>query len=152
MSFADSEVYKLNEIVILLDRFARLVLLAPYKITFNEFLVMMVARERSRPSQTEVVESLDTSKSLVSQRVRSLVGKGLIAQTYDPGSRREVHLDLTARGAKLLDEVYGTLLASADSLFALLGGRRREFGECLSDLLEALRADSALPTREPPEV
>jgi len=136
--FKDSELYLLHEITIRLDRLARLRILAPAGVTYPEFLVLMAARELSAPTQEEVSAFLDMSKSLVSQRVSSLMKKGLVRQEGDPGNRRRVKLGVTSAGEKRVSGIYDAMITSTVELFAGLGRYRPAFRDALARLAEAL--------------
>ena len=76
----------LNEIVTRLDRLARQHVLDAQGLSYPEFLVAMAVDELNEPTQVEVGDFLDMSKSLVSQRVADPDGARLIASA--PGSRK----------------------------------------------------------------
>jgi DNA-binding MarR family transcriptional regulator len=141
--FTQTEVFLLHEIVGRLDRIARQRVLEARRISYPEFLVAMAVRELSAPSHGEVGELLDMSKSLVSQRVTSLMGKGIVVQTRKQENRRQVQLELTASGRELLDQVYQQLAEQASTLFDLLGARRSRFRQALQQLRDALAAEEA---------
>ena len=73
--FTETEVFLLHEIVARLDRMARKRVLDPRGLSYAEFLVAMAVNEMAQPTQGEVGELLDMSKSLVSQRVASLLAR-----------------------------------------------------------------------------
>ena len=137
--FADSEAYMLHEIVIRLDRRARTRSLNAHGLTYTEFLVMVAVRELPDPSQSSVADAFDFSASAVSQKVSSLLGKGLLTQRRDDENRRIVRLSLTTAGDELLNKVYGELSACASEVFDTLGDRRPEFHAALTSLLTTLR-------------
>ena len=141
--FTQTEVFLLHEIVGRLDRIARQRVLEARRISYPEFLVAMAVRELSAPSHGEVGELLDMSKSLVSQRVTSLMCKGIVVQTRKQENRRQVQLELTASGRELLDQVYQQLAEQASTLFDLLGARRSRFRQALQQLRDALAAEEA---------
>ena len=74
--FTETEVFLLHEIVTRLDRLARKRVLDARGVSYPEFLVAMAVREMSEPTQREVGDLLDMSKSLLSQRVSALMAKG----------------------------------------------------------------------------
>jgi DNA-binding MarR family transcriptional regulator len=136
--FKDSEVYLLHEITTRLDRIARLRILAPAGITYPEFLLLMAARELSAPTQEDVGAFLDMSKSLVSQRVSSLLKKGLVNQMGDPENRRRVKLGLTREGQERVTKIYRAMVSSTTGLFNALQEFRPAFRESLARLAEGL--------------
>ena len=84
--FIETEVFLLHEIVARLDRLARKRVLEAAGLSYAEFVLAMAVNELERPSQAEVGELLDMSKSLVSQRVSGLMAKGFLAQRAKPGT------------------------------------------------------------------
>lgn len=141
MKFSESELYLMHSLVIGLDRIARESLLEPFKVTFNEFLVLMAVREMSSPVHQDVARYLDISKSLVSQRVRLLVERKLLRQVQNRENRREVILVLTAKGRTQVEKMYEILLSAGNRLFESLGTQRDSFRLELTLLLSRLRPD-----------
>jgi DNA-binding MarR family transcriptional regulator len=74
----ETEVFPLHEIVARLDRLARKRVLNSVGLSYGEFVLAMAVNEMERPTQAEVGELLDMSKSLVSQRVGGLLAKDFI--------------------------------------------------------------------------
>lgn len=140
--FIKTEVFLLHEVVAILDGLARKRVLGPRGLSYAEFMVAMAARELDTPTQNEVGNLLDMSKSLVSQRVASLVEKGVLQQRRDPKNRRQVRLELTETGGKTLSEIYSKLAENADELFSALGPDRAGFVKSLHRLIEVLAAKS----------
>jgi DNA-binding MarR family transcriptional regulator len=105
--FTETEVFLLHEIVARLDRLARKRVLDAIGLSYAEFLVAMAVNEIDQPTQGEVGELLDMSKSLVSQRVSALLTKGLLVQNRDTENRRQVRLVLTPQGRLTLTRIYG---------------------------------------------
>jgi DNA-binding MarR family transcriptional regulator len=143
--FTHTEVYLLHEIVARLDRLARQRVLDARGISYAEFLVAMAVREIGTPTQAEVGALLDVSKSLVSQRVATLLAKDVLAQQRDPANRRQVRLALTDAGARTLEQIYQELAAQAAALFETLGPGRAGFMQALRDLQHRLAEADAPP-------
>ena len=138
--FTQTEVYLLHEIVTRLDRLARLRVLDANGLTYAEFLVAMAVSELGEPAQGEVGELLDMSKSLVSQRVTSLIAKNFVIQNRDAENRRQVRLALTPTGRQALERVYEKLAGNAESILDSLGSSRAEFLQSLRRLRDAVAA------------
>ena len=136
--FKETELFLLHEIVIRLDRLARTTILDPEGITYPEFLVLTAARELPSSTQDGVAEYLDMSKSLVSQRVSSLMLKGLALQQADPESRRKIKLVLTEAGSTKVEAIYAAMVHSTDELFESLGSLRGTFRDALAGLAGGL--------------
>lgn len=149
--FIETEVFLLHEIVARLDRLARRRVLDENGLTYAEFLLAMAVNELERPTQAEVGELLDMSKSLVSQRVGGLLAKDFIVQQRDAGNRRQVRLDLTPTGRRTLEQVYRRLAGNAERLFEALGPARPQFLQSLRRLREAVAAvEAGLEGGKPP--
>ncbi len=138
LNFKLSEVFLLHEIVIRLDRLARQTILEERGVTYQEFLVMMSARELPTPTQDDVAQYLDISRSSVSQRVSSLLEKQLVLQVQDKSNRRKVNLSLTPQGAELLSEIYSLMLGATEEVFASLGPQREPFQQALLQIIRLL--------------
>ena len=141
--FTRTEVYLLHEIVARFDRLARRYVLNARGIGYPEFLVAMAVREMGRPTQNEVCDLLDTSKSLVSQRVGSLAAKGIVVQCRDAANRRQVRLELTAAGRETLEAIYRELAEHAARAFDAMGPARPAFHAALVALRDGLAAEDA---------
>ena len=136
--FTETEVFLLHEIVTRLDRLARERVLEASGITYAEFLVAMAVNEMEQPTQAEVGELLDMSKSLVSQRVSALMAKKLLVQERDAENRRQVHLALTAKGKAILASIYQQLAGNAAPIFEVLGSSRAQFLQSLRSVRDAV--------------
>lgn len=141
--FTQTEVFLLHEIVARFDRLAPRHVLQAEGISYPEFLVAMAVRELPQPTYGEVGKLLDMSKSLVSQRVGTLLAKRFIVQRRDPENRRQVRLALTKSGQQALEGVYEELATSASTIFDVLGPKRRQFLQSLRRLQDALIAAEA---------
>jgi DNA-binding MarR family transcriptional regulator len=141
--FTETEVFLLHEIVARLDRLARQRVLDAVGLSYAEFVLAMAVNEMERPTQSEVGELLDMSKSLVSQRVGGLLAKGFLVQQRDADNRRQVRLDLTATGRRTLETIYQQLAGNAEKLFDVLGPSRPQFLQSLRRLRDAIAAVEA---------
>ena len=149
--FTETEVFLLHEIVARLDRLARKRVLDAVGLSYGEFILAMAVNEMERPTQAEVGDLLDMSKSLVSQRVGGLLAKDFVVQQRDAENRRQVRLDLTARGRRTLETIYGQLAGNAEKLFDVLGSARPQFLQSLRRLRDAVAAvEASLDGGKPP--
>jgi DNA-binding MarR family transcriptional regulator len=149
--FIETEVFLLHEIVARLDRLARKHVLDSVGLSYGEFVLAMAVNEMERPTQAEVGELLDMSKSLVSQRVGGLLAKDFIVQQRDVENRRQVRLDLTPTGRQTLEKIYAQLAGNADKLFDALGPARPQFLQSLRRLRDAIAAvEGSLESGKPP--
>jgi len=151
--FVETEVFLLHEIVARLDRLARKRVLDSVGLSYGEFVLAMAVNEMERPTQAEVGELLDMSKSLVSQRVGGLLAKDFIVQEREAGNRRQVRLDLTPTGRRTLDKIYAQLAGNAEKLFDMLGPTRPQFLLALRRLRDAVAAvEASLEGGKPPSL
>jgi DNA-binding MarR family transcriptional regulator len=149
--FTETEVFLLHEIVARLDRLARKRVLDAIGLSYAEFVLAMAVNEMERPTQAEVGELLDMSKSLVSQRVSGLLAKGFLIQQRQPENRRQVRLELTATGRQALETIYEQLAGNAEQLFDVLRPSRPQFLQSLRRLRDAIAlAEASLDGRKPP--
>ncbi len=142
--FTQTEAFLLHEIVTRLDRLARKRVLDARGVSYAEFLIAMAVREMARPTHGEIGDLLDMSKSLVSQRVATLVAKGLIVQRRDERNRRHVRLELTQAGQAALEDIYRELATNAALIFGALGAARPQFLQSLRSIQDALTAEEAV--------
>jgi DNA-binding MarR family transcriptional regulator len=149
--FTETEVFLLHEIVARLDRLARKRVLDAMGLSYAEFVLAMAVNEMARPTQAEVGELLDMSKSLVSQRVSGLLAKGFLVQQRETENRRQVRLELTAAGRRTLEKIYEQLAGNAANVFDVLGPSRPQFLQSLRRLRDALAAvEATLEGGKPP--
>ncbi len=149
--FTETEVFLLHEIVVRLDRLARQRVLDAIGLSYAEFVLAMAVNEMERPTQADVGELLDMSKSLVSQRVGGLLAKGFLVQQRQPENRRQVRLELTAAGRRTLETIYEQLAGNAANIFDVLGPSRPQFLQSLRRLRDALAdVEATLEGGKPP--
>ena len=151
--FTETEVFLLHEIVARLDRLARKRVLDPVGLSYAEFVLAMAVNELERPTQAEVGELLDMSKSLVSQRVGGLLAKGFLVQRREADDRRQVRLELTATGRRTLEKLYEQLAGNAEKLLDVLGAQRPQFLDSLRRLRDTIVAlEESVGNRKPPSL
>jgi DNA-binding MarR family transcriptional regulator len=137
--FTETDVYLMHEIVGRLDRWAQKHVLDARGLSYGEFLIAVAVREMEQPTHGEVGERLDMSKSLVSQRVSTLLTKGIVTQHRDSQNRRQARLNLTGRGEEALEKICQELADSASRVFDVLGSARPQFLASLRRLRAVLR-------------
>jgi DNA-binding MarR family transcriptional regulator len=151
--FTDTEVFLLHEIVARLDRLARKRVRDAVGLSYAGFVLAMAVNELDRPTQAEVGELLDMSKSLVSQRVGGLMAKGVLVQRREADDRRQVRLELTVAGRRTLEKLYEQLAGNAEKLLDVLGAERRQFLDSLRRLRDAIVAlEESVGSRKPPSL
>lgn len=141
-SFRETELFRLHELVIRLDRAAQL-MLEPLGVTFNDFLLLLAVQENPTSSQQEVARFIGVGKASISLRVRALSEKGLVVQSLNLQNRRESHVVLSDGGRRVYREAARLLTERAEPVFDSLGSARERFRAALGALLQTL--DSQTP-------
>ena len=141
--FSKTEVFLLHEIVARLNRLAQRRVLEPGGVSYAEFLVALAVLELDEPTQSEVGDWAEMSKSVVSQRVGTLLAKGFVEQRRETIDRRQVRLALTPLGQETLEAMCQQLAANSSKLLDLLGPGREQFRRSLTMLRQALIHEEA---------
>jgi DNA-binding MarR family transcriptional regulator len=71
------------------------------KLTYPQYLVMLVLWERDGLTVSELGERLFLDSGTLTPLLKRLEGSGLVARIRDVGDERRVHINLTASGRKL---------------------------------------------------
>lgn len=74
-------------------------------ITLPQYRVLVVLAARGPQVMGQLAEALDVHQSTATRVCDRLVGKGLVDRATGRHSRREVEIDLTAEGARIVREV-----------------------------------------------
>lgn len=109
-----------------------------------EALRYLARANRFSRTPSALTAYLGVTKGTVSQTLNALEKKGLIAKKTEPADRRQLRIDLTAKGLRLLDsDPVDAMLRSAAALPAR---ERRELTQSLESLLtETLRRRGGRP-------
>ena len=99
---------------------------------------LRIAGPPNRLSPTRLFKGLMLSSAGITSRLDRLEARGLVRRTRDPADRRGVLVELTAEGAKVLDEAVS---ANNESERELLAGLSSAEGERLGALLRKLLAN-----------
>ncbi|MGG2398038.1 MarR family winged helix-turn-helix transcriptional regulator [Pseudomonas sp. SH1-B] len=91
-----------------------------------------------------VTDYLGLTKGTVSQSLKALEGKGLIAKTQDARDKRSVHLALTDPAWQLLEALLPPDFLAAGE--ARLGARGEQLKALLTDLLREIQRDTDVPS------
>lgn len=76
-----------------------------FQLTVEQFQVLRRIR-RGSTSVSALAQANRTSRSSVSKAVDSLVQKGLVSRSHDPQDRRNIPLDLTPEGQRVLSAIF----------------------------------------------
>ena len=137
-----------HAIAVVLERLSRVLQneahSAGLKPTQWEALRYLARANRFSRMPSGLTAYLGMTKGTVSQTLNALERKGLVAKRTDPADRRQVRIDLTEAGARLLErDPVDTVLASTTALSA---EQRRDLARSLEALLaETLRRRGGRP-------
>lgn len=128
-----------DDILILLERIGRVLQNDGHsqglKPTQWEALRYLARANRFSRSNSAVTVYLGMTKGTVSQTVSALEKKGLVEKATGDADRRQVQIEVTAKGQKLLNR--DPLEALASSLSRLPASQRQELKDDLGDFLRA---------------
>jgi DNA-binding MarR family transcriptional regulator len=114
-----------------------------YGVSVEEGDILFTIRRAGSPglSPTALTGSLMVSSGTMTNRLDHLEAKGLIERVPNPGDRRAVEIELTPKGAKLVDKAVAEhVAAEAEMLSVLPAAERRRFDATLRKLLDHLAA------------
>ncbi len=80
--------------------------LARNGVTLQQFHLLMHMKTSGRVRVTDLSEMMLVSKPTASRMLNTLCGKGLARKQADTRDRRSVHVRLTPRGERVVDEVH----------------------------------------------
>ena len=113
-----------------------------YRISLNEFRVLMLIGQLGTTASHELAQMLGVNTMAVSRAVAALSKHGRIEVGTDPQSRRRKMLHLTAEGERLWHEMMPATVKVADYLFeALRTDEVMAFDHYLRTLVERLEAE-----------
>ena len=118
--------------------------LAPFGLTHVQFVLLAVltAMDRETPvTQRDLAEQAVTDPMMTSQVLRTLEEKGFVERHPHPTDGRARTLKVTSAGAALANRANAAVEQADRAYFLVLGGKGREFTECLATLSAA--ADTA---------
>lgn len=112
-----------------------------FQLTVEQFQVLRRIR-RGITSVSSIAEDSLTSRSAVSKTVDVLVNKGLISRHQDPNDRRNIPLELTARGDQIMAAIYQEAETWLMTRFErLTNDERQSLGDGLEQLVKAFARD-----------
>jgi DNA-binding MarR family transcriptional regulator len=136
-SFPQTTVYKLHQIVYILDLMADQILKAQLGISYDDFMLLNLIYNYPTNNQQQLSTFLRIGKSALSQRIAKLVGSNLINRKTDKDSRRENRLSLTKKGEKIILKAGKILSKNSDPIFQNLN-QNNIFNENLDQILQNL--------------
>ena len=121
--------------------------LAPLDLSLWAFDVLATLRRQGAPyrlTPTELSSATMLTSGAMTNRLDRLEANGLVRREADPGDRRGVHVALTERGVKLVDQAIEVRFAEAQSAAAKLSaGDRPALESLLRHLLVGLDREAA---------
>jgi DNA-binding MarR family transcriptional regulator len=115
-----------------------------YKISINEFRLLMTIGALERTASHELAELTGVNVMSVSRAVATLQRHGRIEVVRDPANRRRKWLTLTREGRRLYEIMRPQSEKVADYLLSDLSeGEIAQFGEILTHLIDTLEATDA---------
>ncbi|MEM7123896.1 MAG: MarR family transcriptional regulator [Pseudomonadota bacterium] len=129
-----------NDIAQILDRLSRVLQNEGHaeglKPAQWEALRYLSRANRFSRTPSALTAYLGITKGTVSQSLNALERKGLIKKTADPGDRRQVRMDLTAKGTRLLAR--DPLTATTEAASSLSAAERQAVATGLEELLRRI--------------
>ena len=95
-------------------------------IGFSQFKIMRIVQSEPQATQRQIADKLGQTEASISRQVKLLDERGLIVTAISPENKREHHTSLTAKGVRLVDEVFRVLRETYDPMFDDLGPKRQK--------------------------
>lgn len=106
----------------------------------SEWRVLLVVADRPGITAQDLADYIGLDKMSVSRAVRQLLARGRLARSTNPRDRRRLHLNLTAEGWRVYEEIAVSGVGREDAVFgALAPEERREFFAWLTRLVASTR-------------
>ena len=107
-------------------------------VTLTQFRTLVVLRAHGASRLNRLAEALEVNSSTALRTVDRLVESGLLTREENPADRREVMIELTRRGRRIVDDVTGQRRAAIESIVrAMPSGQRAATIEALLAFAEA---------------
>ncbi|MDJ1114624.1 MarR family transcriptional regulator [Microbacterium sp. LX3-4] len=112
--------------------------LAPWQLTYPQYLVLVALWDREPRSVKELGAELHLDSGTLSPLLRRLVARAFVTKTRRSGDDRVVEVALTAQGRALQAEMAG-VAAEIAQCTGLTGDRAREMLAAVHEMTAALR-------------
>ncbi len=100
--------------------------LAQGKISCPQMVAMSLAAEKGEVTVGDIAKHLSSEKSAASVLIDRLVKLGMMTRRHDQKDRRVVWLRLTAKGAKVIEQIHVQKRQSLKAIFGPIPTRQRE--------------------------
>jgi DNA-binding MarR family transcriptional regulator len=137
--FSKNTVFKLHEIVFIMDCYANKILQDKFQINYNEFLILKLLNTCPNFTQQNLANALRLGRSAISQRISKMQSKNLLNKKIKETSKRENQLTLSEQGRAKLEEASQMLIDYSEILFKKIKKYRNELDLSLDILLDSLK-------------
>ncbi len=110
---------------------------AEERVTLPQFRLLVLLNDHGETNLVTLADRLAVNSSTAMRMVDRLVARGLVSRRVNPSSRREVLLQLTAAGHRIVDEVSARRRDEIAVIVARMPARAR------AGLVEAMRSFAA---------
>ena len=104
-----STAFKLHRATVLIDRVADDYLVREHGIRYSHFVVLLMVRVLGETNQQAIAANLAVSRASITQRVATLVDRGLLDVAVDPQDARANVVRFTPAGAALVEGAWAGL-------------------------------------------
>ncbi len=129
--------YRLNRLAGEVSRRLSAVYSGRFGLDIPEWRVLATLSSRGMATAQEIVASTRTHKSTISRAVATLTERGLVERTGSPSDGRELVLQLTDSGLRMMSELVPLVLEAEQEILGQLGVEER------AQLLKAIAAVEA---------
>lgn len=95
------------------------------KVTLTQFRTLVVLRAHGDTRLNRLSDRLQVNASTTLRTVDRLIATGLVVRRENPEDRREVLIELTARGRRLVDDVTARRRAAIEDIVRAMPARQR---------------------------
>ncbi|MFZ5354355.1 MAG: MarR family winged helix-turn-helix transcriptional regulator [Bacillota bacterium] len=106
-------------------------------LSTTHFQILFLLLEYGEMSVTEMANSLEISKTNITQPIQKLIDKRYLKRIHSEDDRRYINIKLTAEGRDFLEEYKGCL---ANSLEEKLSGLQQSELDTLAQLLSSMKS------------
>ncbi len=109
------------------------------KITCQQVIALDKLSQKKEWKMNEFVQAMNSSFSTITEMIGRLVKHGLARRTPGKEDRRTVYVQITAKGHKILDEIYRQKKQGIIQLFKRLSAQeRQEYLRIIGKLVQSL--------------
>lgn len=110
------------------------------KITMPQFVVLEILSREGRSRMTDLAGLINVSTAAMTGIVERLVRDGYVARASDPGDRRIIRAELTAKGSRVVKKIIDQRKRIFSKIFSVLSeGERKKYLDILISVRDHLR-------------